>query len=608
MNTSKPTASGPTHGNTTGAAASPEDRRPAVRLPASAPPGLADHVTARVISADDVAAVAMLVEMARRDDPAVQPDLWAWLGMCLAIRAPREGHTCVQLADAQAYVGTERRAADADAAWPQTAAIWIASLASAGRLIGVAGTRAPFVLEGERLYLARSLHEEEQIARRLVGADAGNVRILLGGPGTGKTTQVATRLIERLRENPHARISLAAPTGKAAARMAEALRARLHDDKAPPEVRNAPQEARDAVDNLRPLTIHKLLGYRPHGTPRYKIDSANGLSADLVIVDEASMLSSSMMHRLLDAIGPGTSLLLVGDPNQLASVDAGTVLGDIASAARPGSELADRTDVLHIRHRFGPRIGALADAILAGDDAGVARAFSILEGSWDPPHDPHNAKPDDPQSVRWIRPDSRDLRTVVEEVVAHAAGLRELAKAGRVPEALAAQKGLQVLCAHRAGTTGVAGWNALVERRLRVAHGSPWYSGRPVMVTRNNPALDLFNGDVGLVVPGTVAGLKDLALPVAAGDPRRRSVSQLEDTETVHALTIHKSQGSEYRHAIVVLPEKRSRILTRELLYTGVTRASDRVTVVGSREVIEAAIRTPIRRATGLADRLSRPD
>jgi exodeoxyribonuclease V alpha subunit len=127
-------------------------------------------------------------------------------------------------------------------------------------------------------------------------------------------------------------------------------------------------------------------------------------------------------------------------------------------------------------------------------------------------------------------------------------------------------------------------------------------------VVRNNPALDLFNGDMGLVVPGTAEGLRDLVLPMAAGEPRRVSVSQLEHIETVHALTIHKSQGSEYRHVIVVLPEKPSRILTRELLYTGVTRASDRVTVVGSREVIEAAIRTPIRRATGLAERLSRPD
>ena len=578
------------------------------RLPAAAPAGIGDYVSGRVIAADDVAAAAMLVDMARRDEPTVEPDLWAWLGMCLAIRAPRDGHTCVDLAAARSYVASDDAATESALAWPETAAGWIAALAAARPLVGTPDSHAPFILDGERLYLARSLHEERAIAHRLVGPTAGNVEILLGGPGTGKTTQVATRLIELFRKDPTAQILLAAPTGKAAARMAEALRARLHDEHAPPEVKNAPQEARDAVDTLRPLTIHKLLGYRPHGTPRYAFDAATRLTAQLVIVDEASMLSSSLMHRLLDAIGEQTPLLLVGDPNQLASVDAGTVLGDIAIAARPGSELADRTEVLRVRHRFGPRIGGLADAILSGDDAGVARVFAILDSGWDPPHDPRNTKPDDPTSVRWIKPGGADFKTVVEEVVAQAARLRELVEEGRAGEALAAQKECQVLCAHRVGATGVAGWNARVEKSLKVAHGSPWYSGRPVMVVRNNPALDLFNGDVGLVVPGTAEGLRDLALPMAAGEPRRVSVSQLEDIETVHALTIHKSQGSEYRHVIVVLPEKPSRILTRELLYTGVTRASDKVTVVGSREVIEAAIHTPIRRATGLAERLSRPD
>jgi exodeoxyribonuclease V alpha subunit len=152
----------------------------------------------------------------------------------------------------------------------------------------------------------------------------------------------------------------------------------------------------------------------------------------------------------------------------------------------------------------------------------------------------------------------------------------------------------------------VTGWNALVERRLGVAGGSPWYAGRPIMVTRNNRPLGLNNGDVGLVV--AVSGETRMAAAFPTGtEPRRVAVSRLEDVETVHAITIHKSQGSEYGHAIVVLPEKPSRILTRELLYTGVTRARDKVTVVGSREVIAAAITTPIRRATGLAERLRMP-
>ena len=577
----------------------------AIRLPEGVPAELAGAVAARVISADDVAAAAMLVGMARRDAPALAPSPWAWLGMCLAIRAPRDGHTCVHLADIRPAAGAAEGSGDDGLEWPPSAAAWITSLESADRLVGPPESRAPFVLEGERLYLARSLHEERDIAAKLVGPTAANVEILLGGPGTGKTTRVATRLIALFRENPDAAISLAAPTGKAAARMAEALRSRLHDENAPPEVREAPQEAREAVAKVRPLTIHKLLGYHPLGAPRYKSGGTNRLSAGLVIVDEASMLSSSLMHRLLDALGPDTRLLLVGDPDQLASVDAGTVLGDIATAAAlPGSRLAARTEKLTIRHRFGPRIGALADAILAGGDAGAALAFDILAGRWTPAPDSRNTKPDDPRSIRWIQPGTPAFKKLVEEVVAHAARLRDLTKQGRVPDALSAQKELQVLCAHRAGVAGVAGWNTRVEARLGIAHGAPWYSGRPLMVTRNNPALDLFNGDMGLVAAAAGDGLRHLALPQADGPPRLVSVAQLEDVETVHALTIHKSQGSEYGHAVVVLPERPSRIVTRELLYTGVTRASDQVTVVGSRDVIEAAIRTPIRRATGLADRL----
>ena len=161
-----------------------------------------------------------------------------------------------------------------------------------------------------------------------------------------------------------------------------------------------------------------------------------------------------------------------------------------------------------------------------------------------------------------------------------------------------------MLCANRSGPAGVSGWNTLVERRLGIGGGSSaWYAGRPVLVARNNAALALSNGDVGLVVPTDDPDRMDAAFP-AGGDPRRVPVSRLEEIETVHALTIHKSQGSEYGHAIVVLPRDPGRILTRELLYTGVTRAREKVTVVGSREVVEAAIRRPIRRATGLGVRL----
>ena len=577
-------------------------------MPGQAPKELADYVAARAITLDDVAAAAMLVDMARRDVPALEPELRAWIAVCLALRTPRDGHTCVDFSDARDWAGDIDLTTANHLDWSQSAAVWTAALASAGPLVGRPGDRAPFILDGTRLYLARALHEEQAIARRLGDRSGGPVSILLGGPGTGKTTRVATRLIEIVQDRPEARIALAAPTGKAAARMAEALRARLHDETAPPEVRNAPQHVRDAVMAVRPLTIHKLLGNRPQGTPRYRFNATDRLDCDLVVIDEASMMSSSLMHHLLAALGDTTQLLLVGDPNQLASVDAGSVLGDIArAAAQEGAPLADRTETLTIRHRFGPRIGALADAILAGDDHGIARTFEILEGRWTPPPDPRNTKPDDPGSIRWIDPGKASLARLVAEVVDHAQRVCDLAADRHIAAAVASQRTLQVLCAHRAGSSGVGGWNARVADRLGVADGTAWYAGRPVMVTRNSPALDLFNGDVGVVVPGGDDGRMDVAFPMAGGEPRLVPVSRLEDVETVHALTIHKSQGSEYEHVVVVLPDRASRIVTRELLYTAVTRASERVTVVGSREVIEAGIRRPIRRATGLAERLTGP-
>jgi exodeoxyribonuclease V alpha subunit len=571
------------------------------------PVELAAYVEAGVINADDVAAVALLVEIASREPAPPVPDLRAWIALGLAVRAPRDGHTCVLLEEIADWAGDIDLALAGHLDWPTDAESWRRSLATAGPLVGDPDSRAPFSLDDGRLYLARSLHEEREIARRLT-TDGAGIEILLGGPGTGKTTQVAKRLIELYRAAPDTRIALAAPTGKAAARMQEALRTRLHDDHAPDEVRHAAPEVRAAVEAARPVTIHKLLGYRPHGAPRYRFSADNPLRYDLVVVDEASMLSSSLMHHLLAALGAGTRLLLVGDPYQLASVDAGSVLGDIAAAARdPAAPLADRTTTLTVRHRFGPQIGGLADAILAGA-SGIPQALDILSGRWTPAADPRSESgaesPDDAAAIRWVRPDSRAFDELVAEVVAHARAVCDLAEQGEARAALDARQQLQVLCAHREGRFGVAGFNALVERQLGAKASEQWYAGRPLMVSRNNPALDLFNGDMGVVVPAAESGRSDAAFPAGKG-VRLVPVSRLEDVATVHALTIHKSQGSEYAHVIVVLPEQPSRIVTRELLYTGVTRATRRVTVVGSEAVIRAAIARPIRRATGLADRLT---
>lgn len=546
--------------------------------PTALPGGLAAYVAAGVVGSGDAVAARMLVDLARRESP-VDPEPLAWVALALALRAPRDGHTCVDFERIADWAGDGAPLQVRAGGWPERAEAWIAALASAGPLVGAPGERRPFILDGRRLYVARSHDEECRIARRL-GPDGGRrVRVLLGGPGTGKTTLVARQLAERFAAAEVPRIALAAPTGKAAARMTEALRRRCRDD-------GAAARVVAAIDAAPAVTIHALLGYAPFRTPRFAVGPDNPLAYDLVVVDEASMLSSSLMARLLDALAPDTELLLVGDPHQLASVDAGSVLADVAAAAaRPDSGLMERTTILRERHRFGAEIGRLADAVLAGD--AEATLAALVAGG----------------AVRWVEPTRAGIDTVTAEGVAHGRRLIAAAESGDVEEALATQRAFQILCGHRDGPLGASGWNMRIEHGLGQADDPTWYPGRPLLVTRNNRGLQLFNGDVGLVMPEAADRVS--AVFGQPGAVIRVPVTRLEAVETVHAMTIHKSQGSEYGHAVVVLPDDpRSRLLTRELLYTGVTRAVEAVTLVATREAIVAAVERPIRRASGLAERL----
>ena len=569
-------------------------------------PTLDDYCTAHVITPADVTAARMLVGIAGKATTMAEPSLLAWLGMCLALRTPRDRHTCVHLGRIADWAGS----IDFDAAnplpWPREPQPWIAALQAIPALVGTPGETKPFILAGAdapgghdaRLYLGQAYAEEGAIAATLLRDGSRHVSILLGGPGSGKTYTLAQDLIKRFEESATPlRIALAAPTGKAAARMTKALEDRCVKAKAADEILKAVRAA-------PATTIHRLLGYNPARAPQFAYGPANPLDYDVVVIDEVSMVSSSMLHALLGAIGPKTEIRLVGDPDQLASVEAGSVLGDIALACdKPGSPLHGRCDKLDGQHRYAADsvIARLATAIRAGD---AATAFSILDAG---SHD-----------VSWIKPgDSAGLARTTALACGHAERLRSLAKDGSpgsdatAKRVLDAQAELQVLCARRTGPTGVSGWNQRIEKGLALGPAPGWYSGRPVMIKKNNPDLRLFNGDVGVVVPvreagGTQStGMRKEAVFALGDELIRVPVTRLEDVETVHALTIHKSQGSEYKHAIVVLPEGKSRLLTRELLYTGITRASAKATIIGSRAVIEAAIRTPIRRATGLADRLA---
>ena len=418
------------------------------------------------------------------------------------------------------------------------------------------------------------------------------VAVVAGGPGTGKTSTIA-RIIAALQlahPGQQLRLALAAPTGKAAARMDEAIAQwlrRLPADAVPPH-------------DLRATTLHRLLGWRPESRNRFVHDRSRPLPQDVVIVDEASMVSVTMMSRLLAALRPQARLVLVGDPHQLAPVEAGAVLADIVEAEQPPADelsaalaavgLPASGPVVRLRtnFRYTGAIERLARAVLAGDeDSALAIATSgaaevqLAAGAGE-----------------------TDL---ADQVVGAGLAVLAAARSGDVTAALAALDEHRLLCAHRSGPHGVSWWSRQVETWLAAADESlrvagEWYPGRPLLVTANSPDLGLYNGDTGVVVRAPDGRLR-------ANFSRGGSVSSispylLESVQTMHAMTVHKAQGSQFRRVTLILPPPDSPLLTRELLYTAVTRASDRVTLVGSAESLLAAVRQRARRASGLRERL----
>jgi exodeoxyribonuclease V alpha subunit len=530
---------------------------------------------------------------------------------------------------------------------------------------GEDGPVRPLVWDGGRLYLQRYWHYEvaiaEDLARRSAPVPVGpetepwadgvdrvldslfgpvgpgpsglqrlavrralapGVSIIAGGPGTGKTYTVARLLAAaHLVAGGRGRtlsVALAAPTGKAAARMGEAVQAAV----AEVDLTESPAVSA-AVAATAPTTIHSLLGWQDR--THFRHDRDHPLPEDMVIIDETSMVSLPLMAKLLDAVRPEASVVLVGDPFQLASIEAGTVMSDVVgpagrpeesdggdAAPAPGivvatptlwdsvaeSEptaagiLADRVTVLLTVRRFeaDSTIAVLADAVRTGDRD---RALAILGSGAD--------------DLRWVRPDDQEeVASVTAELVVAGEELVVAASAGAGPEALAAAGRVKVLAATRRGPNGMADWTERIERGVAglVPGFRPdrrWHVGRPVLVTANDPANRVFNGDTGVVVEGD----DGIEVVLASGEGfRRLAPSRLDRVETWWAMTIHKSQGSEFPHAVVSLPDHRSPILTRELLYTGVTRARDRLTIVATAEAVERAIATPLARASGLRGRL----
>jgi exodeoxyribonuclease V alpha subunit len=556
---------------------------------------LAAFNEATVIDSADVLVAQRLSALAKETDERVM------LAVALAVRGLRAGSVCLDLRSVEAQVDVT------DLPWPAIDG-WLEAV-SASPLLD-----APRVLRRDEhlLYLDRYWREEQQVAddlramvsRRAVESAADIERlfpagyeeqrgaaeialsqrltVLTGGPGTGKTTTVARLLAlfaGQAGSGSRLRIALAAPTGKAAARLQEAVQLEIDQLELVDQRR---------LSGLHASTLHRLLGSRPDTSSRFRHHRGNRLPHDVIVVDETSMVSLTMMARLLEAVRPQSRLLLVGDPDQLASVDAGAVLADLVDGLGAGK----RSPVVTLRtpHRFGESIGALAAAIRTGN---ADAALEVLQAGGD--------------HIEWI--DDPDPTAPLRKVLLpQALALRQAAVLGDARTALATLDEQRLLCAHRRGPYGVQHWNRQVERWLTESTGDPiwsdWYAGRPVLVTANDYGLGLYNGDTGVTVVGE-DGLR--AAIAGTGEPRAFATSRLPDLETMHAMTIHKSQGSQATEVTVLMPPVDSRLLTRELFYTAVTRAKSKVRVVGSADEVRAAIDRRAVRATGLAMRLRDP-
>jgi exodeoxyribonuclease V alpha subunit len=447
-----------------------------------------------------------------------------------------------------------------------------------------------------------------------LGALWKNFSVISCGPGTGKTSTVVKILALLLEQAKGAtvRIALAAPTGKSAARLKESIRAMKAGLDCSEEVRaQIPEEV---------TTLHRLLGVRA-GSVRFRHNRENRLPFSVVIVDEASMVALPLMAKLAQALDPGARVILLGDRDQLASVEAGAALGDICGGGRAepytkgfqefvvrvaGEKLEasaenealafpnDSLTVLKKNYRFSADsgIGGAARAVNAGDGA---RALELLTDAGR-------------EDILWRDAPAPDQlkRELAEKIVA---GYRPYLAAVSAGDALRLFDDFRVLTALRQGPYGVTGVNALVEEILAekglIERGNRWYSGRPVMITVNDYNLKLFNGDIGIVLPDPESGgTPRVFFPSPEGGVRKVPPVRLPAHDTVFAMTIHKSQGSEFNRLLMLLPVSDSEALTRELIYTGLTRAKSAVEIWGDREVFRSAVSRRVERTSGLREAL----
>ncbi|MEV6223380.1 exodeoxyribonuclease V subunit alpha [Nocardia fluminea] len=608
---------------------------------------------AGVLAAADVHVAIRLGRMGREDSEDV---LFA---AALAVRAVRSGSVCLELArmreigiDADETRDSATGIDPATLPWPDTDRVLTALRRSPLIRGGQSGPLRPLRMVeadaegGALLYLDRYYQQEQTLRRvlterstdhpvietelvraqldrlfadplgdgpdrqRLAAALAAThwTTVVAGGPGTGKTHTIA-RILALLTAHraaspklPALRIALAAPTGKAAARLQEAVRE---------------QAAVLGLPELTASTLHRLLGWQRGRTTRFRHHEHNRLPYDVVVVDETSMVSLTMMSHLFSALRPDTRLVLVGDPDQLASVDAGAVLADLVAGPVSGAPNPALREVLALDvdgpvlggaehsltaleqrrlqggivrltrgRRFGGHIADLAVAVRAGD---ADAALAILRAGGD--------------DVSLCDPD--DVRAVRADVTTAALAVTAAAESGDAIGALTALESHRLLCAHRQGPFGVERWDRMAAEWAAAGGAGPegpqsvWYPGQPLLVTANDHEARIYNGDTGVIIRRPDGSLR--AALQRGSEPYLVHPTQFPAVVTVFAMTIHRSQGSQYDTVSVVLPEPESTLLTRELLYTAITRARSHVRVIGTEDSVRAAIGRRVLRASGLS-------
>ncbi len=576
---------------------------------------------------------------------ASQPSKGLALAAALACRAAAEGHVCLDLKSVANQIIQSDEVTGKEPIPPLD--LCRESLRRSG-VVGHPGDYQPLILDGaDRLYLHRYWDYEQRLAKDLLSraqpwsgavdrtrlaADISrlfppldrtevdwqklaaatavlrHLSVISGGPGTGKTTTV-TKILALLRLQPGGqalRIALAAPTGKAASRMQEAIHQAKSTLALPTEIATRiPEQA---------TTLHRLLGVR-QGQTGFRHHRDNLLPVDVLILDEASMIDVALMVKLLDALPQASRLILLGDKDQLASVEAGAVLGDICgNCTGPPQEFAKQLQLLtgEMPVAEGGKKGAVCDSIVVlrhsyrfGEDSGIGRlAAAVKEGDMDQAVSLLGSKQG--QAGVSLLSGENDAATYAAEKIL--ALMRLIAQGAPVESLFTALNRFRLLCALKQGPAGSIELNQRIVTRLRKA-GVPiegeWFPGRPIMVTRNDYQLKFFNGDIGITLPDPRrAGEMGVVFQKEGGELRWLAPTRLPPHETVFAMTVHKSQGSEFAEVLLLLPDRDTPLLSRELIYTAITRARKQFVLSSPVELFQTAVKRRLSRQSGLADLL----